>query len=102
MAQERSTSLSTSNVYEEATAALRRLRQCLEDRNQSEARSLVENMEEMLTLHRLEMLGSFKTTNYLDSINLLEKPRSCINSSTARELRVHARHQHVFCRIMSY
>lgn len=67
-----------------ATAALCRLRQGLEDRNQSESRSLAENMEEMLTLHRLEMLGSFKTTNCLESINVLEKPRSCINSSTAR------------------
>lgn len=84
MAHARSTTLSTPYVYGGATAALRRLSQGLEDRNQSESRSLAENMEEMLTLHRLEMLGSFKTTNCLESINVLEKPRSCINFSTAR------------------
>ena len=60
-------------TYLEAKAALTRLQQMLEDRNQSAARSLTEGLEETLTLHRLglfALLGvSLKTTNCLESIN---------------------------------
>ena len=46
-----------------------------EERNQSAAASLEEDLEETLTLHRLGVYGilgrSFKTTNCLESINAL-------------------------------
>jgi hypothetical protein len=45
----------------------------LEDRNQSDAASLAEGLEETLTLHRLGLYGvlgcSLKTTNCLESVN---------------------------------
>ena len=59
--------------YDEARAALEKLHDELEDRNQSAARSLAEGLEETLTLHRLGLYGvlgrSFKTTNCLESVN---------------------------------
>jgi transposase-like protein len=66
-------------TYPEAQAALTRLQQTLEERNQSAALSLTEGLEETLTLHRLglfALLGaSFKTTNCLESINALVEER---------------------------
>jgi transposase-like protein len=66
-------------TYPEAKAALTRLRQTLEARNQSAARSLSEGLEETLTLHRLGLFAvlgvSFKTTNCLESINALVEER---------------------------
>jgi putative transposase len=66
-------------TYAEATAALRRLQEELEARNQSAARSLREGLEETLTLHRLGVYGvlgcSFKTTNCLESVNALVEER---------------------------
>jgi putative transposase len=66
-------------TYAEASAALEKLHAELEDRNQSAARSLVEGLEETLTLHRLDvyaLLGrSFKTTNCLESVNALVEER---------------------------
>jgi putative transposase len=66
-------------TYQEAQAALRRLQEELEARNQSAARSLSEGMEETLTLHRLGVYGvlgcSFKTTNCLESVNALVEER---------------------------
>jgi transposase-like protein len=60
-------------TYEEAKKALETLHRELEDINQSAAASLLEGLEEILTLHRLgvfEQLGrSFKTTNCLENIN---------------------------------
>ena len=65
--------------YEEATDALERLREELEDRNQSAAGSLAEGLEETLTLHRLGLYGvlgrSLKTTNCLESVNALVEER---------------------------
>jgi len=66
-------------TYQEAQAALRRLQEELEVRNQSAARSLSEGLEETLTLHRLGVYGalgcSFKTTNCLESVNALVEER---------------------------
>jgi transposase-like protein len=66
-------------TYAEARTALERLKQKLEARNQSAARSLAEGLEETLTLHRLGMFAvlglSFKTTNCLESINALVEER---------------------------
>ena len=65
--------------YEEATDALEKLREELEDRNQSAAGSLAEGLEETLTLHRLGLYGvlgrSLKTTNCLESVNALVEER---------------------------
>lgn len=65
--------------YDEARAALEKLHQELEDRNQSAAASLSEGMEETLTLHRLGVYGvlgrSLKTTNCLESVNALIEER---------------------------
>jgi transposase-like protein len=51
----------------------------LEDRNQSAARSLMEGLEETLTLPRLGVFGvlgrSLKTTNCLESVNALVEER---------------------------
>lgn len=66
-------------TYPEAKTALKRLREELEERNQSAAASLAEGFEETLTLHRMgvfEILGqSFKTTNCLESVNALVEER---------------------------
>ena len=66
-------------TYAEAKAALRRLQEELEERNQSAAASLAEGFDETLTLHRIgvyEILGkSFKTTNCLESVNALVEER---------------------------
>ncbi len=66
-------------TYAEARAALKRLQQELDARNQSAARSLAEGLEETLTLHRLGVFAlvglSFKTTNCLESINALVEER---------------------------
>jgi transposase-like protein len=66
-------------TYTEAKAALTTLHRELENRNQSAAASLLEGLEETLTLHRLgvyELLGaSFKTTNCLESANALVEER---------------------------
>ena len=66
-------------TYTEAKAALTKLHRELEGRNQSAAASLIEGLEETLTLHKLgvyELLGaSFKTTNCLESTNALVEER---------------------------
>lgn len=66
-------------TYAEAKAALIKLHRELEGRNQSAAASLIEGLEETLTLHKLgiyELLGaSFKTTNCLESTNALVEER---------------------------
>lgn len=60
-------------TYKEAKAALLKLHRELSERNQSAADSLLEGLEETLTLHRLGVYGvlgrSFKTTNCLESAN---------------------------------
>ena len=65
--------------YEEALAALEKLHEELEERNQSAAGSLREGLEETLTLHRLGLYGvlgrSLKTTNCLESVNALVEER---------------------------
>src|SRR5438094_702152 len=65
--------------YTEAKAALTKLHRELEGRNQSAAASLAEGLEETLTLHRLgvyELVGvSFKTTNCIESANVLVEER---------------------------
>ena len=59
-------------AYAQARAALRRLEAELTLANVSAAKSLAEDLEETLTLHRLglfaELGASFKTTNALESI----------------------------------
>jgi putative transposase len=59
-------------TYAEAKAALDRLTRELRPVNESAARSLVEGLEETLTLHRLGVAGelgrTFKTTNALESV----------------------------------
>jgi transposase-like protein len=66
-------------TYTEASAALKKLQSELEDTNQSAANSLLEGMEETLTLHRLglyPLIGiSFKTTNCIESVNSLIEER---------------------------
>jgi transposase-like protein len=66
-------------TYAEARAALLRLHQELRFLNESAARSLLEGLEETLTLHRLGVfpqLGlSLKTTNCLESLNALVEQR---------------------------
>ena len=65
--------------YKEAVAALGKLHDELEDRNQSAAGSLTEGLEETLTLHRLGLYGvlgrSLKTTNCIESVNALVEER---------------------------
>lgn len=65
--------------YKETRAALEKLHEELEDRNQSAASSLAEGLEETLTLHRLGLYGvlgrSLKTTNCLESVNALVEER---------------------------
>jgi len=60
-------------TYEQARAALLRVRRELQQLNASAAASLDEGLEETLTLHRLGLFAelgiSFKTTNCLESIN---------------------------------
>ena len=67
-------------TYKEALAALTALHAELEERNQSAAASLVEGLEETLTLHRLGVYGvlgrSFKTTNCVESVNALVEERA--------------------------
>ena len=66
-------------TYAEASAALKKLHTELERTNQSAANSLLEGMEETLTLHRLglySLIGlSFKTTNCIESVNSLVEER---------------------------
>ena len=66
-------------TYEEAREALLELHAELEQRNQSAARSLMEGLEETLTLHRLGVFGalgqSLKTTNCIESVNALVEER---------------------------
>ena len=66
-------------TYTEASAALKKLHSELESLNQSAANSLLEGMEETLTLHRLglyPLIGlSFKTTNCIESVNSLIEER---------------------------
>lgn len=66
--------------YAEARAALLRLHQELRLLNESAAKSLLEGLEETLTLHRLGVfpqLGiSLKTTNCLESLNALVEQRT--------------------------
>ncbi len=66
-------------TYTEASTALKQLHRELESMNQSAANSLVEGMEETLTLHRLglyPLIGlSFKTTNCIESVNSLIEER---------------------------
>ena len=67
-------------TYAEAKAALLRLQQELRRLHESAARSLLEGLEETLTLHRLGVfvqLGiSLKTTNCLESLNALVEQRT--------------------------
>jgi len=67
-------------AYTEARAALLRLHQELLLLNESAAKSLLEGLEETLTLHRLGVfpqLGiSLKTTNCLESLNALVEQRT--------------------------
>lgn len=57
----------------EARRQLMLLHKELEDKNQSAAASLMEGLEEIMTLHRLGVYGvlgrSFKTTNCIESVN---------------------------------
>jgi transposase-like protein len=57
----------------EARRQLMSLHKELEEKNQSAAASLMEGLEEILTLHRLGVYGvlgrSFKTTNCIESVN---------------------------------
>jgi putative transposase len=57
----------------EARRQLMLLHKDLEEKNQSAAASLMEGLEEILTLHRLGVYGvlgrSFKTTNCIESVN---------------------------------
>lgn len=66
-------------TYAEARGALLQLHAELEQRNESAARSLLEGLEETLTLHRLGVFGvlgrSLKTTNCLESVNALVEER---------------------------
>ena len=66
-------------TYTEASQALNKLHSELEDTNQSAANSLLEGMEETLTLHRLGLYPliaiSFKTTNCIESVNSLIEER---------------------------
>jgi len=66
-------------TYNEAKTALLTIHKELEQSNLNAAASLMEGMEETLTLHRLEvfaLLGiSFKTTNCLESINNMVEDR---------------------------
>ncbi len=66
--------------YTQAKAALQRLRPKLQLINESAAKSLVEGLEETLTLNRLGLVGllkdSFRTTNCLESINGLIEQRT--------------------------
>ena len=66
-------------TYEEALGALETLHGELDDRNQSAAGSLAEDLDETVTLHRLGLYGvlgrSLKTTNCLESINALVEER---------------------------
>jgi len=60
-------------TYEEAKAALLEIHSELQTLNRSAARSLMEGLEETLTLHRMglfEELGrTFKTTNSIENVN---------------------------------
>jgi len=60
-------------TYDEAKKALEKIRDELEEINESAVRSLNEGFEETLTLHRLGVFGvlgrSLKTTNILESVN---------------------------------
>ncbi len=62
-------------TLKEAVAELKVIYQELEQRNQSAAASLLEGIEETLTLHRLGVFGvlgrSLKTTNCLESVNAM-------------------------------
>lgn len=66
-------------TYKEAHAALMALHAELNDLNQSAAASLLEGLEETLTLHRLGVYGvlgrSLKTTNCIESTNALVEER---------------------------
>lgn len=66
-------------TYAEAKRELMKIRNDLEDRNQSAAASLDEGMEETLTLHRLGVFGilgkSLKTTNGMESVNAMIEQR---------------------------
>jgi transposase-like protein len=66
-------------TYKEAHTALMVLHAELSDRNQSAATSLLEGLEETLTLHRLGVYGvlgcSLKTTNCIESTNALVEER---------------------------
>jgi transposase-like protein len=66
-------------TYKEAHTALMALHAELSDRNQSAATSLLEGLEETLTLHRLGVYGvlgcSLKTTNCIESTNALVEER---------------------------
>ena len=66
-------------TYKEAYEALMALHAELSERNQSAAASLLEGLEETLTLHRLGVYGvlgrSLKTTNCIESSNALVEER---------------------------
>jgi len=66
-------------TYEEAQRALLKIRNELEQINESAVRSLDEGLEETLTLHRLGMFPlvgrSLKTTNILESVDAQAEER---------------------------
>jgi transposase-like protein len=80
-------------TLEEARSALGKLHRELEQVNQSAAASLLEGLDELLTLHRLgvfALLGrSFKTTNCLENVNSLVEERcakvDCWKNSNQRQ-----------------
>jgi putative transposase len=67
-------------TYTTAHAALMRVYRALLQRNASAAASVLEGLEETLTLHRLglaaELGASFKTTNCIESVNALVEQRT--------------------------
>ncbi len=79
--------------FDKARRALLKLHGELEEKNQSAAASLLEGLDEILTLHRLglyELLGrSFKTTNCLENVNSLLTRRcskvDCWKNSSQRQ-----------------
>lgn len=66
-------------TYDEAKRELMKIHKDLENRNQSAAASLLEGLEETLSLHRLGLFGSLgkslKTTNCMESINAMIEQR---------------------------
>jgi transposase-like protein len=66
-------------TYDEAKRELMKIHKDLVDRNQSAAASLLEGLEETLTLHHMGLFGvlgkSLKTTNCMESVNAMIEQR---------------------------